>query len=155
MEIPSSLSPILPPPLDIPDLHIWLSLADIERFVPLARNKRVVPKVRGRGGFLGVYRSCDGSRALMAQLKKGKSARVTWEQARDREVRRRYQQMLERNQLLWENGQPTKAHLALIMYAYTPDWLGVQDWINEKEEAKRKRNKRKKAKQRKTRETKK
>jgi hypothetical protein len=92
--------------------HRYLSLATIARFEPLAKKRGVSEVARGPRGFLPVYKRA------------GSSAKVDeyWRNRREAFIARHMAQVEQRNEPLWDrDGLPSRRHLALIMWAYSPD----------------------------------
>jgi hypothetical protein len=55
-----------------------------------------------------------------------------WWERRNEFVSRHMGQVKKRGEKLWKpNGDPTKRHLGLIAWAYTPDPAGVRRWLNQ------------------------
>jgi len=90
----------------------YLSLSIINRFVPLARELGVSAVARGSGGFLPAYRRAGGNPDRLSDH---------WADKRDAFVARHMAQVKAHGEPLWEDGLPTRRHLALIMWAYSPN----------------------------------
>jgi len=88
----------------------YLPLSLINRFVPLARDLGVSKVARGSGGFLPQYRRADGNPDRLSDH---------WADKRDAFVSRNMAQVAH-GEPLWKDGLPTRRHLALIMWAYSP-----------------------------------
>jgi len=91
--------------------HKFLPLSKVERYVPLARRLGVSTVARGPRGFLAAYRRAGGEpRGLSAN----------WLAKREAFIARHMAQVATRGEPLTRNGAPSRRHLALIMWAYSP-----------------------------------
>lgn len=95
-----------------PSTYPYLALSLVETFEPLARRQGVSTVARSPGGFLAAYRRARGAwRRLPA----------AWIAKRAGFIARHMAQLEGRNEpLVDEDGMPTRRHLALIMWAYSP-----------------------------------
>lgn len=89
----------------------YLPLDLCEAYVPLARELGVSEVARSRSGFMGQYRRAGGDPNRLSDW---------WAQRRDNFVARHMAQVKTRKEPLWRDGVPTRRHLALIMWAYSP-----------------------------------
>jgi hypothetical protein len=85
-----------------------MTVAQMEKFVPLARSQKVSLVARSRRGFVAAYRRA-GTPSRMSDA---------WVKKREGFIARHVAQ--GRLEGWWQNGYPTRRHLALIMWAYTP-----------------------------------
>ena len=91
--------------------HRFLPLATIKRYEPIARKRKVSEVARGPGGFLPAYKQAGSAAALPDY----------WRRKREAFIARHMAQVEERNEPLWDlDGRPSRRHLALIMWAYSP-----------------------------------
>lgn len=91
--------------------HKFLPLSTIARYESLAKKRGVSEVARGPGGFLPVYKRA-GSVAKVPDY---------WKSKREGFIARHMAQVEERNEPLWgRDGWPSRRHLALIMWAYSP-----------------------------------
>jgi len=89
----------------------FLPLSTIARYEPLARQRKVSEVARGPGGFLPAYKRAGSAAKLSSE----------WRRAREAFIARHMAQAVERHEILWEpDGHPSRRHLALIMWAYSP-----------------------------------
>lgn len=90
-------------------MYKWLSLERINRWEPIAQEQGVSKVARSSRGFL---------RALEAH---GQDDLPDWWKKRRQDfIKRHMAQVKKRNEPLMKNGMPTRRHLALIMWAYSP-----------------------------------
>ena len=94
-----------------------LSLAKIRKYEPLARARGVSEVARSRGGFLPAYRRAGGRLSDMGRARDG----TRWATKRAAFLRRHLAQMIANQEPLFEeSGRPTRRHLALIMWGFSP-----------------------------------
>jgi len=89
----------------------YLSLRKVEKYVPLATLLGVSRVARSAGGFLPTYRRAGGKPARLSDH---------WLRRRDGFVKRHMAQLRAHGEPLFKDGLPTRRHLALIMWAYSP-----------------------------------
>lgn len=113
------------------DQYNWLSLAKVKKYVPLAERLNVSRVARGVErspetdvGFVEAYEQCRGSRACMDRkpVKASRPNGQTWGQRRSAFIDRHLAAIHARALPLYEDDDrtPTRVHLALIMWAYSP-----------------------------------
>jgi integrase len=115
--------------------HAWLPLAVVEAAVPAMRGQQVSEVARGDArsaatgiGFLDAYRAARGSPAAMANLQA--TARTSWTQRREGFIARHVAQARRQGEPWWENGAPTRRHLALVAWAYSPTPGKIRAWVD-------------------------
>ncbi len=86
--------------------YAWLELNEILPFIPDMKAEGVSKVARSTRGFLTAYRNDEID--------------DWWVQRRQNFIRRHMAQVKKRNEPLWEKGHPTRRHLALIAWAYSP-----------------------------------
>lgn len=89
----------------------WLPLAAIDPWLPRMEALGVSEVARSPRGFLAVYRRAGGDPAKLSPA---------WHQKRDNFLKRHMAQVIRRDELLVRADQPTRRHLALIAWAYSP-----------------------------------
>ena len=88
----------------------WLSLPTVEQFVPVMAREGVSEVARSPRGFLTAYRRARGARPS-----------AIWQRRRAAFIARHIAQVRERGEPLFDDaGNPTRRHLALIAWAYSP-----------------------------------
>ncbi|HSX23330.1 MAG TPA: hypothetical protein VLE97_11205 [Gaiellaceae bacterium] len=91
--------------------RMFLPLSTIARYEAIAKKRGVSEVARGPSGFLPAYKRA-GSSARMPDY---------WKSKREGFIARHMAQLEERNEPLWDpDGSPSRRHLALIMWAYSP-----------------------------------
>jgi hypothetical protein len=95
----------------------FLTLATIQKFVPLMEKLRVSEVARAPDGFLSLYIGAQGHGSWLP---------VVWRAKRDGFIARHMAQLIANDEPLYDKeGMPTRRHLALIAWAYSPDPAGV------------------------------
>jgi hypothetical protein len=84
----------------------YLPLETVEEFLPY-----MDAELGPAGAFLGAYRQARGNPDLLSDQ---------WDQKRDAFIKRHMAQAKARREPLWQGGEPTRRHLALIAWAYSP-----------------------------------
>jgi len=106
----------------------FMSLRDVLAFEPLAKRRGVSEVARSAKGFMGQYKRAKGRPKALENM--WYSNTQSWMRRRNNFVKRHMAQIEKRGESLWEkNGNPTRRHLALIMWAYTPDPSGIKAWL--------------------------
>ncbi len=100
------------------------------KYLPLSVIKPLEKEMKERGvsevarsprGFLTAYRDAGGRENRLSDW---------WQNRRDNFVDRHMAQVKKRNEKLWDDdGRPSRRHLALIAWAYTPDKARVERYI--------------------------
>ncbi len=92
-------------------MHRFLPISTIARYEPLARKRKVSEVARSPRGFLPAYKRAGAAGALPDY----------WRSKREAFIARHMAQVEDRNEPLWDlDGRPSRRHLALIMWAYSP-----------------------------------
>lgn len=89
----------------------YLPLRTIYRWEPLAEKLGVSEVARSDRGFMAAYEDANGRKDRLDPW---------WQNRRDNFVRRHMAQLTKHGEPLWKDGLPTRRHLALIMWAYSP-----------------------------------
>ena len=92
-------------------MHKFLPLSTVEKFVPLMAELGVSEVARSPRGFLTAYREARGRSDRLVSY---------WWQKREAFIARHVAQLRQRGEPLFELGRPTRRHLALIAWAYSP-----------------------------------
>lgn len=112
----------------------YLPLSKVKKFIKLAKERGVSKVARGEVqskqtdlGFIEAYKKVNGSISKMKSfpVKRTNPDGQTWNERREAFVARHLTQMRRNNIPLFEKsgkykGTPTRQHLALIMWAYSP-----------------------------------
>ena len=89
----------------------YLSLRLIDQYMSAARKLGVSVVARSPRGFMTAYRRAGGDPDRLSEH---------WARKRDNFVARHMAQVKAHGEPLWQDGVPTRRHLALIMWAYSP-----------------------------------
>jgi hypothetical protein len=128
----------------------WLPLSLVEKFIPLMERYNVSEVARGakpsaqtREGFIEAYDAVNGLKSKMRKRETGFSDQ-TWDERRHAFVSRHMAQIEYRGEPLYQdNGDPTRHHLSLIAWAYSPDEEGIKEYAKEYRLNPKKKKKRK------------
>lgn len=93
-----------------PRTHAVLPLAEVERWEPLAATSGVSAVARSKAGFLGAYRAAKGRFDRLP---------AAWRAKREAFLARHLAQA--KGEAMFDGGMPTRRHLALVMWAYSPE----------------------------------
>jgi hypothetical protein len=104
----------------------YIALHHLERIEPIAVRKRVSKAARSPKGFLTAYKIAGGDPYAMGR--DGYSGQL-WEDRRSRFISRHMAQANRTNEKLWRNGHPSRRHLSLMMWGYTPTPDKTMDWL--------------------------
>lgn len=104
----------------------WLSLADIEPARSHMAAEDVSEVARGPGGFLAAWKRAEGD---PNRLGTHKQSGQPWRSRRNAFLARHLAQVEHNGEDLWESGHPTRRHLALVAWAYTPDLTRWRRWL--------------------------
>lgn len=91
-------------------MYAFLSVPAVLALVPLARELGVSEVARGPAGFVHAYTKAGGPDKLSD----------AWKEKRENFIRRHLAQAKARNESWWHLTQPTRRHVALAMWAYSP-----------------------------------
>lgn len=90
----------------------WLSYKKAHRWEAQAASRGVSRVARSRRGFMRVYEAAGSPHAMTPY----------WRRRRRNFIARHVAQLRKRREPLYDkSGRPTRRHLALLMWAYTPD----------------------------------
>lgn len=101
----------------------WLSLRVVEAAARAARNRGVSEVARGPGGFLTAFRKARGRPGHLGDHSSGQA----WRDRRNGFVARHAAQADD--EPMWASGAPTDRHLALAVWAYSPDSGRLERWL--------------------------
>ena len=106
--------------------YAWMPLRSVLALVPLMEAEAVSEVARSPRGFLTAYRRAGGDpKRLGSDSYSGQD----WVKRRNNFVARHMGQILKRSEPLWVGSQPSRRHLALIAWGFTPDPDGVRGWL--------------------------
>lgn len=89
----------------------YLDLDLVRAFEAPAADLGVSQVARSARGFLPAYKRADGNPLLLSER---------WQRRRNAFIKRNMAQVKKRKEPLWVKGEPTRRHLSLIMWAYSP-----------------------------------
>ncbi len=95
----------------------WLPLSSIQPVVAEMEAEGVSEVARSKRGFLTAYKRVRGD---VRKLGRDPAFGQDWVQRRNNFVKRHMGQIRKRGEPLWVDGRPSRRHLALIAWAYSP-----------------------------------
>lgn len=90
----------------------FLRLRTVRKWESLAAELGVSEVARGPSGFVAAYKRAGGDPRRLSER---------WRIMRRGFIARHEAQMKANQEPLWQGGKPTRRHLALIMWAYSPN----------------------------------
>lgn len=99
----------------------WLPLPLVEFLEKIAAAYGVSKVARSQRGFLTAYKKAKGDPSKLSDY---------WIRRRQGFITRHVAQVKERKESLWKNGRPTRRHLALTMWAYSPQPGRLGRYVN-------------------------
>lgn len=103
----------------------WLDLSLVLAAIPAMEDEGVSAVARSPRGFIAAYKKARGD---VNRLGMDSHSGQSWRARRNAFVARHLAQM--KHEPRWVDGQPTRRHLALIAWAYSPDAAKVRRWLN-------------------------
>lgn len=117
----------------------WLPLPVVLAAIPEMRARGVSAVARGaqrssrtRRGFIAAYTAAGGDPERMAQL--AATPGQSWAVRRSGFLVRHLIQAKLHKEPWWRNGAPTRRHLALVAWAYSPTPARLIRWLAEQEQ---------------------
>jgi hypothetical protein len=114
----------------------WLSLNDVKRSIPAMELKGVSKVARGiepssqtNSGWVQAYIATGGSESKMSKRLTGRNDHETWKDRRTQFLSRHLAKVKKDNEKLWKNGEPTRRHLSLIAWGYSPNTAKLKQWL--------------------------
>ena len=114
----------------------WLSLNDVKRALPAMDRLGVSKVARGiepssqtNEGWVQAYIATGGKPVAMGKRLTGRNDHETWTDRRKQFLARHLEKVRRDNEPLWRNGEPTRRHLALVAWGYSPTISKLQTWL--------------------------
>jgi hypothetical protein len=105
----------------------YIRLSVVERIEPFALHEAVSEVARSARGFLAAYKLASGEPILMGREPKSQKP---WSMVRRNFINRHLLQASKVEKSFWlPSGQPTRRHLMLLMWAYTPTTEQTAAWV--------------------------
>jgi hypothetical protein len=104
----------------------YLKLHNIELIEPFARKADVSDTGRSARGFLAAYKLASGEPAMLGR---NPTSGHLWADDRTLLINRHYAQARQNREKFWKDGLPTRRHLMLMMWAFTPTPELTAKWI--------------------------
>ncbi len=123
---------IAPSPDTWPTSSRWMTLDAVRAAEPAASDAGVSRVARSSRGFVRAYELVRGYRELQDAVDPYSEQR--WGPRRQAFIKRHTGQVAHRGEALWSEGpvgaaMPSRRHLALMMWAYTPTPEITQEWL--------------------------
>ena len=106
----------------------YISLYFLERIEQRAETLGVSEVARSPRGFLAAYKLASGEWSAMGR---DYFSGQMWPDLRRNFIKRHMTQAKRRREALWKRGEPTRRHLMLMMWAYTPTPDQTTRWIRD------------------------
>ena len=105
----------------------YLRLSIVEKIEPLAVKAGVSEIARSPRGFLAAYKLASGE---VAMLGKNPENEKPWADVREKFLQQHMDVVVRKKEPLWSaNGPPTRRHLMLMIWAYTPTPDRTLTWL--------------------------
>lgn len=113
------------PSLSNPTTFPFLSLGTVQDAVPFMESQGVSEVARSGRGFISAYKKAKGSSASLKQMADAHSGQM-WGKRREAFLARHTAQLEDGG---WKNGEPTRRHLALVAWGYSPTPRRLRAWL--------------------------
>jgi len=104
----------------------YIALHHLERIERLAARTRVSKVARSPKGFLTAYKIAGGDPYAMGR---DQYSGQLWEERRANFIKRHMSAARRGRERLWKGGYPSRRHLSLMMWAYTPTPEKTMRWL--------------------------
>ena len=105
----------------------WMTLNDVLRSIPAMDKQNVSEVARGKKkskqtkeGWVQAFIATNGSPKKMGERLTGRSDWETWKDRRQQFLARHLKQIKTSGEKIWKDGEPSRRHLALVAWGYTP-----------------------------------
>ena len=106
----------------------YIRLDILEKIKRVAARQGVSDIARSPRGFLAAYKLASGDPYAMGR---DQFSGQLWEDRRTNFIKRHVEQARRRRESFWtKSGQPTRRHLALMMWAFTPTPGKTISWVH-------------------------
>ena len=110
------------------DEQLWLRLDIVLNCVPIMVETGVSEVARSRRGFIAAYTNAGGNPLALGY---DNFSGQDWRARRNAFVSRHYTQVLNNKEPMWDDyGFPTRRHLALIAWAFSPEPERLQSFLH-------------------------
>ena len=114
----------------------WLELNDVLRSIPAMEKygvskvaRGITPSTQTDEGWVQAYIATGGNPVAMAQRLTGRNDHESWMDRRKQFLARHLKKAKKDNEPLWRNGEPTRRHLALVAWGYSPTISRLKKWL--------------------------
>lgn len=109
----------------------YLPLATVELLLPLKKQYKIEDKQAS--SFLEAYKSVKGEYKNLRTVASGENE-STWDIVRNTVLRKLLKNIEDNDPDLWKDDLPTKEHVELIIWAYSPDASKIKKSLSKLEE---------------------
>ena len=89
----------------------------------------IEPSSQTNEGWVQAYIATGGNPVAMSNRLTGRNDHETWMDRRKQFLARHLEKVRRDNEPLWRNGEPTRRHLALVAWGYSPTISKLQKWL--------------------------
>ena len=107
--------------------YSYMELDEVLDAEPVAADKNVSEVARSSRGFVTAYERAEGNPDFLGT---DRYSGQWWDDRRKAFVSRHMGQIKRNSEPLWKDGEPTRRHLALMMWAYTPTRERTLRWLD-------------------------
>ena len=108
----------------------YMKLHWVEKIEPFASSADVSEVARSSRGFLAAYKLVSGEPAMLGR---NPITQKLWADERRNFINRHYNQAKQNRESFWgKDGNPSRRHLMLMMWAYTPTPEQTSAWLMRK-----------------------
>lgn len=100
----------------------WLDLDTVEAAIPAMEERDVSQVARSDRGFIAQYAAAEGDPDDLSDV---------WRDKRNAFLARHIAQASANGEPWWRNGEPTRRHLALVAWAYSPTRAKFERWVDD------------------------
>lgn len=115
--------------------RVWLPVDLVRLAVAEAKKQGVSTVAAGPGGFAEAYRLAGGDLEDL-ETRRHRGTGQDWRKRRNDFVARHMAQVEARDESLWKDGAPTRRHLALAVWAYSPSPKRLRTWLESSKSSK-------------------
>ena len=105
----------------------YQKISTVNAMIPLIESMNVSAIARSKRGFLRAYKRLKTPAKM--KLTQAPGSLQSWDQKRNAFLKRQIAQAKSNGESWWVDGLPTRRHLALIAWAYTPTPSRLQKYL--------------------------
>ena len=105
----------------------YQKISTVNAMIPLIESMNVSAIARSKRGFLSAYKRLKTPAKM--KLAQAPGSLQSWDQKRNAFLKRQIAQAKSNGESWWVDGLPTRRHLALIAWAYSPTPSRLQKYL--------------------------